>query len=206
MNAANYNAFKDFRKNIDIKQKIKHGVIDRRIYLPKEGFTYGKPNPPPTPIKDIINNNYGNLAEITIKNEYRNFLRKMRSQSNVNINKKLAQMRKMYEEKRKKISEEKKEKMGLGLGEKPGNNTVKADKPLYKLKMFMDVGSKVAEGIKLFKSYIPPKKKIKIDGSKNKSVIELEKERSIDNMINKVQEEKKPKEEEKNKYVTLPVI
>ena len=206
MNAANYNAFKDFRKNIDIKQKIKHGYIDRKIYLPKEGFTYGKPNRPPTPIKDIINNNYGNLAEITIRNEYRNFLRKMRSQSNININKRLAQMRKMFEEKRKKILEEKKEKMGLRLGEKPGNNTVKVEKPLYKLKMFMDVGSKVAEGIKLFKSYRPPKKKIRIEKNENKSPIDPGKESKTNNMINKGQEEVKQKEENKNKYEALPII
>ena len=210
MNAANYNAFRDFRKNVDIKQKIKHGIIDRRIYLPKEGFTYGKPNRPPTPIKDIINNNYGNIAEITIRNEYRNFLKKMRSQSNVNINKKLAQMRKMLEEKRKKILEQKREKMGLGFGDKPGNNTVKCDKPLYKLKMFMDVPSKVAEGIKLFKSYRPPKKKKKlIERNVNKSAIAInhrDNETNIDKMFNKIQGEMKQKEEEKNKYETLPII
>ena len=207
MNAANYNAFRDFRKNVDIKQKIKHGVIDRRIYLPKEDFTYGKPNRPPTPIKDIINNNYGNLAEITIRNEYRNFLKKMRSQSNVSINKRLAQMRKMLEEKRKKNLEEKKEKMGLGLGEKPGNNTVKCDKPLYKLKMFMDVPSKVAERLKMFKSYRPPRKKKIIERNVNRSAINhKENESNIDKLINKVQEEIKQKEEEKNKYETLPII
>ena len=74
MNAANYHSFKDFRKNIDIKQKLKRGKLDRKIILPKEGFTYGKPNRPPTPIKDIINNNYGNLAEISIRDEYKNFI------------------------------------------------------------------------------------------------------------------------------------
>ena len=69
MNAANYQAFKDFRKHVDIKQKLKRGSLNRKIYLPEEGFAYGLPNRPPTPIKDIINNNYGNLAEIKIKNE-----------------------------------------------------------------------------------------------------------------------------------------
>ena len=205
MNAANYHAFRDFRKNVDIKQKIKHGSIDRRIYLPKEGFTYGKPNRPPTPIKDIINNNYGNLAEITIRNEYRNFLRKMRSQSNVNINRKLAQMRKMLEEKRKKNLEERKIRKG-DLVEKPGNNTVKSDKPLYKLKMFMNVPSKVTEGLKMFKSYRPPKRKIIIERNKNIKEMKDISDNNIENMIYKVQEEMKQKEEEKNKYQTLPVI
>ena len=100
----------------------------------------------------------------------------------------------------------KKEKMGLGLGEKPGNNTVKVEKPLYKLKMFMDVGSKVAEGIKLFKSYRPPKKKIRIEKNENKSPIDPGKESNTNNMINKGQEEVKQKEENKNKYEALPII
>lgn len=114
MNAMNYHAFRDFRKNIDIKQKIKHGSIEGRIYLPKEGFTYGKPNRPPTPIKDIINNNYGNLEEITIRNEYRNFFRKMRSQSNVSINRKLTQMRKMLKKKEKEFRRKKSKKGRIG--------------------------------------------------------------------------------------------
>ena len=69
------------------------------------------PNRPPTPIKDIINNNYGNIAEIRIKNEYKNFIKKMRSQSNTNINVKLSLMRKMIEKKRKKYIERRKDKM-----------------------------------------------------------------------------------------------
>ena len=54
--------------------------------------------------------------------------------------------------------------------------TKKDDKPLYKLKMFQDVGSKVAEEIKLFKTYHPYKKK-----KKN--------EDGVDYLINKVQGE-----------------
>ena len=203
MNAANYHAFKDFRKNVDIKQKIKHGYIDKRIYLPKEGFTYGKPNRPPTPIKDIINNNYGNLAEITIRNEYRNFLKKIKSQSNININRKLAQMRKILEEKRKKNYEERK---NLGFGNKSGINTVKIDKPLYKLKMFQDVGSKVAEGLKMFKSYRPPKKKIKIENKKMSINKEICDNHINNNMIDKDKEELEQKEDNKNKNDTLPIL
>lgn len=206
MNAANYQAFRDFRKNVDIKQKIKHGCIDRRIHLPKEDFTYGKPNRPPTPIKDIINNNYGNMAEISIRNEYKNFLKKIRSQSNISINRKLAQMRKMLEEKRKKMQEDRNERKGLGMGDKPEFNTIKLEKPLYKLKMFQDVGSKVAEGLKLFKSYRPPKKKIKIDKRNNKSAVYNESSNiNIDKIINK-EEEMKQKIEEKKKFETLPIL
>ena len=206
MNAANYQAFRDFRKNVDIKQKIKHGCIDRRIHLPKEDFTYGKPNRPPTPIKDIINNNYGNMAEISIRNEYKNFLKKIRSQSNISINRKLAQMRKMLEEKRKKMQEDRNERKGLGMGDKPEFNTIKLEKPLYKLKMFQDVESKVAEGLKLFKSYRPPKKKIKIDKRNNKSAVYNESSNiNIDKIINK-EEEMKQKIEEKKKFETLPIL
>ena len=46
MNAANYKAIKDFRKGIDIKQKIKVGSKDRKIILPPDDFTYGMPNRP----------------------------------------------------------------------------------------------------------------------------------------------------------------
>ena len=54
--------------------------------------------------------------------------------------------------------------------------TKKDEKPLYKLKMFQDVGSKVAEEIKLFKTYHPYKKK-----KKN--------EDGVDYLINKVEGE-----------------
>ena len=147
MNAANYKSFKDFRKNVDIKQKIKRGNIDRNIYLPHVDFVYGKPNRPPTPIKDVINNNYGNRAEIQIRNEYSNFL-KMKSFSNSSMKNILIRNKKRLEEKKnqkiKKDNEKKEENL----------------KPLYKLKMFMDVGSKVTESLKMFKSYRPFRKKL----------------------------------------------
>ena len=64
-------------------------------------------------------------------------------------------MRKTLEAKRKKI-EEKKDKNKLG--DKSCINSAKNKIELYKLKMFMDVKSKVAESIKMFKSYRPIKK------------------------------------------------
>jgi hypothetical protein len=198
MNAANYHAFRDFRKNIDIKQKLKRGRLDRKIILPKEGFTYGKPNRPPTPIKDIINNNYGNIAEISIRNEYRNFIKKIRSYSNLSSNNKYYQVRKSMEERKKKIEEQKNKNE---LGEKSGTMSAKNNIKLYKMKMFMDVKSKVAENLKMFKSY-RPKKRIKVDDKgKNSSG------NNIDNMINKLQEEVKQKEENEIKNnETLPAI
>ena len=58
------------------------------------------------------------------------------------------------------------------------------EKPLYKLKMFQDVGSKVAEGIKKFKTYKPYKIKKPVEEENN----------GIKKIINDVQEEIKQKE------------
>ena len=70
----------------------------------------------------------------------------------------------------------------------------------------MNVPSKVTEGLKMFKSYRPPKRKIIIERNKNIKEMKDISDNNIDNMIYKVQEEMKQKEEEKNKYQTLPVI
>ena len=172
MNAANYKSFKDFRKNVDIKQKIKRGNIDRNIYLPPEGFTYGKANRPITPIKDVINNNYGNRAEILIRNEYKNFLKnKSFSCSN---------MRRVFLANKKRLEEKKNEII------KKDNEFIK--KPLYKLKMFMDVGSKVTESLKMFKSYRPLRKTLLKSINKQKEDIKA-KENNIN--INDNKENKK---------------
>ena len=60
------------------------------------------------------------------------------------------------------------------------------EKPLYKLKMFQDVGSKVAEEVKLFKTYHPYRKKQKVDDG-------------VDYLINKVQGEIEQNDKEKMK-------
>ena len=179
MNATNFNTNKDFRKNIDIRQKVRHGKIEKKIYLPPEEFAYGLPNRPPTPFKDVIYNAYGNRAEDIIRNEYDNYIRE-RSMKNSRppeivtryINPKAEEYRKRDLEK----------KAGSLTGypgfENEDNNpyTTKNEKPLYKLKMFQDVGSKVAEEVKLFKTYHPYKKKKKVDDG-------------VDYLINKVQGE-----------------
>ena len=178
MNATNFATNKDFRKTVDIRQKMRHGKIEKKIYLPPEDFAYGLPNRPPTPFKDVIYNAYGNLAEDVIRNEYNNFIRE-RSVKNLRppkvipryINPKVEELRKKEMEKR-----------AGSLSYYDGDNydafqqTKKDEKPLYKLKMFQDVGSKVAEEIKLFKTYHPYKKK-----KKN--------EDGVDYLINKVQGE-----------------
>ena len=60
------------------------------------------------------------------------------------------------------------------------------EKPLYKLRMFQDVGSKVAEEVKLFKTYHPYRKKQKVDDG-------------VDYLINKVQGEIEQNDKEKMK-------
>ena len=177
MNATNFGTNKDFRKTVDIRQKMRHGKIEKKIYLPPEDFAYGLPNRPPTPFKDVIYNAYGNRAEDVIRNEYDCYIRE-RSVKNKRppkvipryINPKVEELRKKEMEKRS------------GLDYDPldapidAYQTQKNEKPLYKLKMFQDVGSKVAEEVKLFKTYHPYKKKKKNDDG-------------VDYLINKVQGE-----------------
>ncbi len=185
MNAANYKAIKDFRKSIDIKQKIKHGSKERKIVLPPDDFVYGKPNRPPTPIKEVINNDYGNRAEAIIRNEYKRFI-KQKSHANFRpakvvpryINPWVEEIKKREEERKKNSLDSPLDDIEL-FGKKD-------EKPLYKLKMFQSVGSKIAESIKQFKTYHPYKKKEKTNND------------GIDNLINKVQEEIKQKENENN--------
>ncbi len=183
MNAANYKAIKDFRKSIDIKQKIKKGSKDRKIVLPPDNFVYGMPNRPPTPIKEVINNDYGNRAEAIIRKEYKKFIRH-RSQANFKPAKVVPRFINPLVEKIKKREEERKKGTLDSPLDEEDYYGIKDNKPLYKLKMFQSVGSKVAESIKQFKTYHPYKKK------------QMSNNDGLDNLINKVQEEIKQKENE----------
>ena len=187
MNAANYKSIKDFRKSIDIKQKVKHGSITKKIILPPEDFVYGKPNRPPTPIKEVINNDYGNRAEATIRNEYKRFI-KHKSHANFKppkVNPRY--INPLVEELKRREEERKKNSLDAPLSDEELFRK-KDDKPLYKLKMFQSVGSKIAETIKQFKTYHPYKKKEKVNMNDD----------GIDNLINKVQKEIKQKENDNN--------
>ena len=176
MNATNFGTNKDFRKTVDIRQKVRQGKIERKIYLPPEEFAYGLPNRPPTPFKDVIYNAYGNRAEDIIRNEYGNYIRE-RSVKNMRPPEVITRYKNPKAEEYKLRDLEKKNG-GLtnynGFGETTYGN--KNEKPLYKLKMFQDVGSKVAEEVKLFKTYHPYRKKKKVDDG-------------VDYLINKVQGE-----------------
>lgn len=132
MNANNFSTNKDFREHIDIKQKIKEGTRDHHVILPPEDFAYGIHNRAPTPVKEIINFDYGNNAEKIIINDYKTYLvnQKKHSQSVPKITKHYKKFIKSKEEEKKVI-----------------------EKPLYKMKMFQNIGSKVTEQVKQFKSH-----------------------------------------------------
>jgi hypothetical protein len=142
MNATTYGAHKDFRKHIDIKKKMKHGTKDKRITLPPEDFAYRMRNRTPTPVKDVINNAYGNRAEEVIGMEYQMFMKEKQA-----FNKLAAKTTSHFD----KLLQTR--KMACNVEEKP----------LYKMKMFKDIPSKVAEGVKNFKTYKPMKQKDNID-------------------------------------------
>ena len=55
------------------------------------------------------------------------------------------------------------------------------EKPLYKMKMFKDVGSKVAEGVKMFKTYHPMKRKDNLDHLIEKVENDIQKEEPVQN-------------------------
>ena len=178
MNATNFGTNKDFRKTIDIRQKVRKGKIEKKIYLPPEDFAYGLPNRPPTPFKDVIYNAFGNRAEDIIRNEYDNYIRE-RSVKNMKPPEVITRYKNPKAEEYKMRELEKK---GFITGFEKKEN----EKPLYKLKMFQDVGSKVAEEVKLFKTYHPYRKKKKIDDG-------------VDYLINKVQGEIEQNDKEKMK-------
>ena len=175
MNATNFGTNKDFRKTVDIRQKVRHGKIEKKIYLPPEEFAYGLPNRPPPPFKDVIYNAYGNRAEDIIRNEYDNYIRERSVKDNRPPQVITRYINPKAEEYKKRDLERK--TGGLTDFDNTDNAyTVKNEKPLYKLKMFQDVGSKVAEEVKLFKTYHPWKKTKKNDDG-------------VDYLINKVQGE-----------------
>jgi hypothetical protein len=177
MNATNFATNKDFRKTVDIRQKMRHGKIEKKIYLPPEDFAYGLPNRPPTPFKDVIYNAYGNRAEDVIRNEYDCYIRE-RSVKNKRPPKVIPRYinPKVEELKRREMEKKAGSLTGYELDYDAYQQTKKNEKPLYKLKMFQDVGSKVAEEVKLFKTYHPYKKRKKNDDG-------------VDYLINKVQGE-----------------
>ena len=178
MNATNFATNKDFRKTVDIRQKVRQGKIEKKIYLPPEDFAYGLPNRPPTPFKDVIYNAYGNRAEDIIRNEYDNYIR----ERSIKDNRPPEVITRYINHKAEEYKMRELEKKGLTTGFQDKEK----EKPLYKLRMFQDVGSKVAEEVKLFKTYHHYRKKQKVDDG-------------VDYLINKVQGEIEQNDKEKMK-------
>ena len=185
MGATGHTSNKDFRKNIDIRKKVKQGGKIKNLALPEENFVYGLAYPPHEDIADIIYNTYGNKAEEEIKKEYEAFIAE---KSKIHRRPKVVPrfVNPKVEEMKKKEEERKANSLDAPIEEKNEEEEKKEpEKPLYKLKMFMDVGSKVAEGIKKFKTYKPFRIKTDVEDEKNK----------IDKIINDVKEDVKQKEE-----------
>jgi hypothetical protein len=74
MGATGHTSNKDFRKNVDIRKKMKQGGKQKNLVLPEEDFAYGLANPPHEDIADLIYNTYGNRAEEMIKKDYEDFI------------------------------------------------------------------------------------------------------------------------------------
>lgn len=148
------------------------GCFERKIYLPAENFIYGQRNRTPTPIKQIVNYDYARKAENEILNEYDDFMRNKT---------KLVK----YEPKTTNHHD----KMMLS------RKTIqkKEEKPLYKMRMFSDVGSKVVVGIKNFKTFDDKNLNSKTEGNNNNT-----EDAQIDNMIEKIENELKELQEDNN--------
>ena len=181
MNATNFYTSKDYRSMIDIRRKPIEGKLNREIKLPPDDFAYGIQNRPSTPIKQVVNNDFGNKAEFLIKKEYNKFIKEkskiFKGPPKIicrYINPKVFEMRQKEEERKEKEREKN--------FDDSFNENVEKEPPLWKMKMFRDVGSKVAEDVKKFKTYKPWKKD----------------EFGLDKMIKNVQEEIMQNEHKKN--------
>ena len=74
LGACNSKDFRQCAKQLGDKQKSKKGKTEICVLLPEKGFTYGVPNRPSTPVKKVINNDYGNEAERCCVNQYANLM------------------------------------------------------------------------------------------------------------------------------------
>ena len=68
--AVNAREMYEFRKAHDARMKEPTGLQKQTIRLPEEGFAYGKPNRPSTPIKGVVGNFFGELAEMEMNDKY----------------------------------------------------------------------------------------------------------------------------------------
>ena len=170
-----------------MRKKVKKGHKQEKVNLVNTERVYGLPSPKHEDIADIIYNSYGNQAEKDLNKKYEDFIAKksqvIHRQKVIPrfISPKVELMKKKEEERKANdlnaiLDEEKKE----------------PEKPLYKLKMFQNVGSKVTEGIKKFKTFKPfmgKNEKNKSDKKENQ-----EEKTGIDKIIDDVKKELERKE------------
>ncbi len=178
---------KELRKKFNsVRKKVKKGQKQKKINLPNTDHVYGLASPKHEDIADLIYNTYGNKAEEDLKKSYDAYIAeksKVYHRPKVVprfINPKVEELKKKEEEKKANaldflFEEEKKE----------------PEKPLYKLKMFQNVGSKVTEGLKKFKTYKPSHNCAK---EKKEQKIEKEEE-GINKVIEDVKKDVEKKEE-----------
>ena len=68
--ATNAKTVYNFRKQADVRIKEPTLGAHKLLHLPEQGFTYGKPLRPSTPIRDVIGNFYGDVAENHLQTKY----------------------------------------------------------------------------------------------------------------------------------------
>lgn len=101
--------------------------------MPPEEFVYGKRNRTPTPVKQVINYDYGNNAKSALTNMYNQFI-----STSQNKTKLAPKSTRFFNNRLEKVRE--------------GKNTIEQKEP-YKMKIFSQVESKVKAGLKKDKSY-----------------------------------------------------
>ena len=181
MNATTHQTNKDFRHNIDIRERIPSGKKGRTINLPPDDFAYGVPNRTPTPIKEVINNEYGNKAEQKQLRKYSNIIREKEATYTL-VPKTTKHWNRL-------------------MSAKIQSRTPFEEKPLYKMKMFQGTKSKVAEGVNTFKKFKGENSKFNYNPKRNdiapKTTMNVKRNikyneygnDGVDEMINKVQNE-----------------
>ena len=165
---------KEMRKKLcNLRKRVKIGQKPFKL-IRSSSYVFGLSKPKNENIADLIYNIYGNKAEDLLKKNYEEFItekskRKFTPSSTPRyISPKVKEMKRKEEERKANLLSD--------------INIYDKEKPvLYKLKMFQNVGSKVTESIKKFKTFKP------IMFNKNKNI-----NKSI---INEVQNDIKKKEQ-----------
>lgn len=100
--------------------------------MPAEDFIYGKRNRTPTPVKQVINNDYGNNGKLALTNMYNHFISSSMSQT--------------------KLAPKSTRTFNNRLEKVRANKQPEAEAEPYKMKLFSQVESKIKTGLKREKS------------------------------------------------------